>query len=44
MPSHDLHDERPLMGGGRRNDAVHGLNDPVQSGVSPDRHVRAAEI
>ena len=44
MPSHDLHDERPLMGGRGRNDAVHGLNDPVEGGVGPDGHVRAAKI
>ena len=44
MSAHDLHDERPLVGGGRRYDAVDGLDDPVQGGVRADGHIGAAEV
>lgn len=29
VPTHDLHDEGPLMGGGRWYDAIHGLDDSM---------------
>ena len=44
MSAHDLHDEGPLVRGGRRYDAVDGFNDPVQRGVRADGHVGAAKV
>lgn len=44
VPAHDLHNEGSLMGVGRADDGVDGLDDPVQSRVRTDGHVCATEI
>lgn len=44
VSAHDLHDEGALMRVGCADDGVNRLDDAVESGISADGHVRAAEV
>lgn len=44
MPAHDFQDETALVGVGGRGNGINSLNDPVESWISADSHVRATEV
>lgn len=44
MTAHHLHDECTLMRVRRTNDGINGLDDPMQSRICADGHVRATKI